>query len=147
MTVSASAATSALAEKPCAATVTGDVRVQSFDSTIYGDRRTLRVWLPPRYDAAENAKKKYPVLYLLDGQTAFDECTAFKNEHELQVDEAVTRLVAERKIPPIIVVGVDSSHRRNQEYAPYRDPIGDPAAPEPAGSQLPRFLVNEALPL
>ena len=37
----------------------------------------MRVWLPPGYNDPDNAKRKYPTLYLLDGQTAFDECTAF----------------------------------------------------------------------
>jgi hypothetical protein len=83
---------------------------------------------------------------MLDGQNAFDDCTAFHGEHELQIDEAVTRLISENKIPPIIVVGIDSSPKRNYEYSPYRDPISDPRAPEPIGKQLPAFLGDEVFP-
>jgi hypothetical protein len=32
--------------------------------------------------------------------------TAFKGEQKVQLDETVTRLITERKIPPMIVVGV-----------------------------------------
>ena len=51
--------------------------------------------VPPGYKDADNAKRKYPTLHLLDGQTAFDECTAFHGEYELQIDEAVTKLIGE----------------------------------------------------
>jgi len=90
--------------------------------------------------------KKCPTLYILDGQNAFDECTAFHGEHELQVDETVTKLISARKIPPIVVVGIDSSTERSHEYSPYRDPISAPRAPEPMGKQLPSFLADEVLP-
>jgi predicted alpha/beta superfamily hydrolase len=42
--------------------------------------------------------QKYPTLYMLDGKNAFDQCTAFKGEQELQLDETVTHLIAARKI-------------------------------------------------
>jgi predicted alpha/beta superfamily hydrolase len=88
---------------------------------MYRRPATVRVWLPPGYGDA-NATAKYPTLYFLDGQTVFDECTAFKGEHELQVDETVTRLIDGHKIQPIIVVGIDSSDKRAYEYAPYKAP-------------------------
>jgi enterochelin esterase-like enzyme len=106
----------------------------------------LRVWLPPGYSDTPDSKTKYPTLYMLDGQNAFDECTAFHGEQELQIDEAVTKLISEHKIPPIIVVGIDSSTHRNYEYSPYRDSITDPHAPEPIGKKLPSFLADEVLP-
>jgi len=126
--------------------VTGDLRIDKFQSTTYGQSQILRVWLPPGYADAASAQKKYPVLYMLDGQTLFDACTAFANEQEWQVDEAVTALIAGNTIPPIIVVGIDSSAKRSYEYSPYRDVISAPAAPEPIGKQLPAFLANEVLP-
>jgi enterochelin esterase-like enzyme len=49
-------------------------------------------------------------------------------------------------MPPIIVVGIDSSHHRNQEYAPYPNTVDDPGAPEPIGSELPGFMTTEVLP-
>jgi predicted alpha/beta superfamily hydrolase len=120
--------------------------VEHFDSKRYGRQMTVRVWLPPGYGDPANPPRKYASLYLLDGQTVFDECTAFKGEHELQVDETVTRLIDQHKIPPIIVVGIDSTERRSYEYSPYKDTITDARAPEPIGKQLPSFFADEVLP-
>lgn len=134
------------AQTPCKPTVTGMLRVETFDSTTYGDRRSVRIWLPSDYGAPENAEERYPVLYMFDGQTLFDRCTAFQNEQELEVDETLTRLIAEKKVRRLIVVGIDSSGRRSHEYRPFKDTVADPAAPEPIGKDLPGFVVNEVMP-
>jgi enterochelin esterase-like enzyme len=134
------------AQQPCKSTVVGDLRIGRFQSKMYGEWFKVRVWLPPGYNDTDNAKRKYPTLYLLDGQTAFDECTAFHGEHELQIDEAVTKLIGEHEIPPMIVVGVDSTHHRDYQYSPYPSSVTDPAAQEPIGQQLPRFFADEVIP-
>jgi predicted alpha/beta superfamily hydrolase len=134
------------AQTPCKSTVVGDLRIEHFKSKMYGDSRTVRIWLPPGYADSANLNRKYPTLYLLDGQTAFDECTAFQGEHELQADETVTRLIAEHKIPPMIVVGIDSTEHRNYEYSPWKNPITDAKEPEPIGKQLPAFFGDELIP-
>ena len=64
----------------------------------------------------------------------------------MQIDDSVTKLIADKKIPPIIVIGIDSTTKRNSEYAPYRDPMAAPGDPEPTGKQLPSFLADEVLP-
>ena len=130
----------------CKPTVVGDLQLEQLESKTYGGMITLRVWLPPGYSEPANSNVKYPTLYFLDGQNAFDECTAFHGEHELQIDESVTKLIGDKKIPPIIVIGIDSTTKRNSEYAPYRDPMAAPGDPEPAGKQLPSFLAGEVLP-
>jgi predicted alpha/beta superfamily hydrolase len=83
---------------------------------------------------------------MFDGQTLFDECTAFRGEHELQLDETVSKLVGEGKIPPMIVVGIDSTERRAYEYSAYGNPVTAPGQPDPIGKQLPAFLAQELLP-
>jgi len=113
---------------------------------MYGAQMTVRVWLPPGYSDTANTKRRYPTLYMFDGQTLFDECTAFHGEHELQIDETLTSLIGEHKIPPMIVVGIDSTQHRESEYAPYKDTIAKPGAPEPIGKQLPSFLADEVIP-
>lgn len=135
-----------LAQESCKPTVVGDLQIVRFQSKMYGEWFKVRVWLPPGYKDTENAKRKYPTLYLLDGQTAFDECTAFHGEHELQIDEAVTKLIGEHAIPPMIVVGVDSTRHRDYQYSPYASSVTDPGAPEPIGKQLPRFFADEVIP-
>ena len=104
------------------------------------------MWLPAGYDAAENAKQVYPVLYMFDGQTLFDACTAFSGEGEWRLDETLTRLIEAKQLPPMIVVGIDSSSRRSYEYSPWRDVIGQPAGVEPMGRVLPGFVANEVIP-
>jgi predicted alpha/beta superfamily hydrolase len=72
-------------------------------------QRTRRIWiyLPADYNAGN---KKYPVLYMHDGQNLFDAATSFAGEWG--VDEALDTLNK-----PCIVVGIDNggSHRM-QEY-------------------------------
>jgi len=133
------------AQTKCTPTVTGDLRVDSIDSGTYGEKRRIRVLLPAGYDAAENAQLRYPVLYMFDGQTLFDACTAFAGEGEWRIDETLARLILEKKIPPMIVVGMDSNSRRSYEYSPWKDVISEPAAVEPIGKVLPAFVVNDVM--
>lgn len=64
------AASAALAAD-CKSTVNGDLRIHQLASKIFDNTRSIRVLLPPGYDAAENRSKRYPVLYMLDGQNLF----------------------------------------------------------------------------
>lgn len=144
------AASSAVTAAPdgCKSTATGDLRQHRLTSRRFGNTRTIRVLVPAGYDRPENASMRYPVLYLLDGQNLFDACLSDVSHHEWQVDETVGRLVAEGRIPPMIVVGIDHAGRdRGYEYLPYRDYLFGDDAREPAGRRFPDFLVDEVLPL
>lgn len=144
------AAIARAAEQPpaCRSTVSGDLRLHALESRIFGNTRTIRVLLPPGYDTPGNAARRYPVLYLLDGQNLFDACLSDVSHQEWGVDETVYRLVAGKKIPPLIVVGVDHAGKdRAHEYLPYKDFVGGPDMAEPAGRRFPEFLVNEVMPL
>lgn len=130
----------------CEPTVSGDLRLHRLDSRIFGNTRTIRVLLPPGY-AADGNSRRYPVLYLLDGQNVFDACLSPYSHVEWGADETVYRLIAEGRIPPMIVVGVDhAEQRRAHEYLPYADPLGSPDLAEPAGRRLPAFLIDEVMP-
>jgi predicted alpha/beta superfamily hydrolase len=62
------------------------------------------------------------------------------------VGEAAARLIAEKKIPPLIIVGIDNTgENRIREYIPYR--TADPPVPRPLGRRYPEFLVREVMPL
>ena len=131
----------------CRSTVTGDLRLHRLTSRTFGNTRTIRVLVPAGYDAPENAAKRYPVLYLLDGQNLFDACLSDVSHHEWQVDETVGRLIAEGRIPAMIVVGIDHTGRdRGYEYLPYRDYYNGDDPREPVGKRFPDFLVDEVLP-
>ena len=132
----------------CESTVSGDLRLHQLDSRIFGNSRTIRVLLPPGYDAPDNAQKKYPVLYMLDGQNLFDACLSEVSHKEWGVDETLYRLIGDGSVPAMIVVGVDHAGKdRGREYLPYKDYMGNPDMPEPAGRRFPDFLTDEVMPL
>ena len=133
--------------KPCTPTVVGTLETFELTSMIFENKRTVRVWLPPGYGEAANRERKYPVLYMFDGQNLFDACLAFDHVHEWQVDETVTRLVGEGKIEPLMVVGIDNGgEKRAYEYLPWADRIQHPEMPPPAGTRLPEFLIQDVMP-
>lgn len=132
----------------CKSTVTGDVRQHPLTSKIFGNNRTIRVLVPRDYDLPANSKKRYPVLYMLDGQNLFDACLSDVSHKEWQVDETVYRLAAEKAIPELIVVGVDHAReKRAFEYLPYKDHASNPDMEEPGGKRFPDFLASEVMPL
>jgi predicted alpha/beta superfamily hydrolase len=131
----------------CASTATGDLRIHTLDSRIFGNQRQIRVLLPPGYDAPENARRRYDVLYMLDGQNLFDACLSDVSHREWELDETVLRLEQAQRIPPMIVVGVDhAGPARAREYLPYKDFAGNPDMDEPEGRRFPDFMTNEVMP-
>jgi predicted alpha/beta superfamily hydrolase len=121
---------------------TGNLWLHELRSRIFGNTRLLRVWLPPDYDGWGDTR--YPVLYLNDGQNLFDPATAFAGVH-WRVDETATSLIAEQKIRPLIIVGIDNTKNRACEYIPYRSK--DPRVLRPMGKCYPDFLQREVMPL
>lgn len=123
---------------------TGDLRIHEFRSRIFRNTRYLRVWLPPGYDAGENAGRHYPVLYLNDGQNLFETSTAFGGV-EWQADETSDRLIREGAVPPMIVVGIDNTGKdRIREYMPNRSM--HPMMLRVQGKYYPDFLMKEVMP-
>ncbi len=100
-------------------TVTGHVvaRPRVFSPQL-GNHRDILVYLPPSY--SRSRKRRYPVLYMHDGQNLFDETTSFVGEWH--VDETMERLAGERGLE-IIVVGIpNTGEARMAEYSPFPDP-------------------------
>ena len=120
----------------------GKLWLHELNSEIFGNTRLVRVWLPPDYDGLGAAG--YPVLYLNDGQNLFDPATAFAGVH-WQAGETAARLIAEKKIRPLIIVGIDNTKSRACEYVPYRS--RDPRVLKPQGKCYPAFLQREVMPL
>ena len=119
---------------------------------MFANKRFLRVLVPDGYDAPENRARRYAVLYLADGQNLFDPATSVFGPSEWRVDEVVHQLVADRKIPPMIIVGVDDAGRvaRAHEYLPYPDTANARTYaqydPDPQGKRYPDFLISEVMP-
>jgi len=132
--------------KPAATAVmpvpAGNLWLHELNSGVFGNTRLVRVWVPPDYDGW--SARRYPVLYLNDGQNLFDPATAFAGVH-WQVGETAARLIAERKIRPLIIVGIDNTKNRACEYIPYRSK--DPRVFNAKGKCYPDFLQREAMPL
>ncbi|HYD78241.1 MAG TPA: alpha/beta hydrolase-fold protein [Paucimonas sp.] len=87
--------------------------INNFHSPQLGNSRTLRIYLPPSYN--ENSLKRYPVLYMHDGQNLFDAATAFGGV-EWRVDETIDSLVGGGRMDEVIVVGIDNTADRIAEY-------------------------------
>ena len=103
-----------------AAAGTGKVSVvEAIDSPQLKNRRALRIYLPPGYD--QSPFKRYPVIYMHDGQNLFDARTAAYGE-EWRIDETIDSLVASGKMLEVIVVGIDNTADRIAEYTPCCDP-------------------------
>ncbi len=97
----------------------GDIRDhKDFESHELKNRRDILVYVPPGYD--ESPTKRYPVLYMHDGQNIFDAATAFAGV-EWGVDEAAERLIKSGAIAPCIVVGIENTPARADEYTPFAD--------------------------
>jgi predicted alpha/beta superfamily hydrolase len=127
--------------------VAGDLRFHELQSKVFGNTRTLRVLLPPDYE--KHPKKKYPVLYLNDGQNLFDAELAQSDSMEWRVDETYQKLLGEKAIEPLIIVGIDNAGRRERpnEYLPFPDKYLSPPLPQPNGRKYPDFLTGEVMPL
>lgn len=127
-----------------AESATGDLRLHEFTSRIFRNTRFLRVWLPPGYDDAENRDRRYPVLYLNDGQNLFEPATSFTGV-EWQVDETADRLIRDGVIAPMMIVGIDNAGKaRLREYMPYRSL--QPMMMRVQGNRYPDFLLKEIGP-
>ena len=101
-------------------------------SQIMDTKRDFFVWLPPGY--GENVSRRYPVLYMHDGQNLIDPKTAYAGK-DWQVDETLTRLIKEYKIKEIIVVGIYNNENRLDEYSDNE-----------IGAKYRKFMIKELKP-
>lgn len=76
--------------------------------------RNVFVWLPPGYD--QNNEKKYPVLYMHDGQNLINPKTSFAG-YDWRVDETASKLIRQKKLHEIIIVGINNTKDRLEEYS------------------------------
>lgn len=94
--------------------------------------RVLRVQLPEAYLTDSN--RRFPVLYILDGQNAFDASTSYGGV-EWALDDVAQQLEAHGEAPAILV-GVDNGEvRRMHEYSFCPPPSKAKAAAEAKSSK------------
>ncbi len=77
-------------------------------------KRTRRIWIYLPDDYCDGTNKKYPVLYMHDGQNVFDEATSYSGEW------GVDEFLDATSLSKCIVVAVDNGAiKRMNEYNPY----------------------------
>ena len=99
-------------------TLSANVKILSENFAVPQLKTTRKIWiyLPPDY---ETSGKKYPVIYMHDGQNLFDEFTSFSGEWN--VDETMNKIFAETG-KSAIVVGIDNGgDKRLAEYSPWNN--------------------------
>jgi len=110
-------------------------------SKALGEERTFWVSLPASYDGSK-VYRRYPVLYVLDGNLFFHPFTGVVK----QLSEDATPL-----IPEMIVVGIDSLHRV-RDSTPTRSLVGPDGkeskdwAESGGGEAFQRFMGEELIP-
>ena len=120
---------------------------RAVESKALGTNRTVRIYLPPSY--ATSLRKRYPVLYVHDGQNVFS--TAGTNAcfgwGAWDLDHTVDRLIAEGAMREILIVAVDNSRLRYSEYRGLTRPRGPLAAMSTAFDRYAAFLISELKPM
>jgi predicted alpha/beta superfamily hydrolase len=119
------------------------LRTHEVPSRYLGAPRRITVWLPP--GSRRRITPGLPVLYLNDGQNLFDPARAFAGA-TWRVAETTDWLVRRRRIPPLLIVGVDHGvERRGREYLPVEDDR-NPGTVRPLGRAYADFITRELLP-
>jgi predicted alpha/beta superfamily hydrolase len=99
--------------------------------------RDILVYLPPGYD---KGGRRYPVIYLQDGQNLFDPATSFAGDWGLL---AGLDGVARRSAVPIVVAVPNMGEERIAEYSPFVDSLAGGGK----GDQYLDFLLDTVKPL
>jgi predicted alpha/beta superfamily hydrolase len=94
--------------------------------------RDIIVWLPPTYST--DTAKRYPVLYMHDGQNIFDPKTSSFGV-DWQLDETADSLIKAGLIRELIIVGIYNTPDRSVEY-------GD----TPLGNKYMDFIITKLKP-
>ena len=107
---------------------------------MLGNERNLIVYLPEAYDCEPD--RRFPVLYMQDGQNIFDRATsAFGTEWG--ADETAQLLIRENKIEPLIIVGIYTEANRIDELT---DTFSKKHGDGGKARLYARFLVEEVKP-
>lgn len=102
--------------------------------------RTIRVYVPRGYD--QHTWKRYPVLYMHDGQNLFLGMGAFGSWN---ADTNAANLIRYGRLRELLIVGVDNTADRLREYTPpgCSPPLGGSAL----GGRYATFLMHELKPV
>lgn len=107
------------------------------DSIMIGyqnEKRDIQIYVPPHYN--KDSLTRYPVIYFLDGQSAFNDLEG--KGPEWQIDEVINNASANGK-QTAIVVGISNSIDRDAEYTPFVNEDN----PNAHGGQFAKWLTKD----
>lgn len=117
---------------------------EGFRSEILGNERKIVVYLPPGYYA--DAERRYPVLYLNDGQNLFLPEDSFGGV-VWGVDATADALIMAGEIDPIIIVGIYNTPARMEEYTHVKAEGGRMKGHGGRADDYGRMILEELKPL
>jgi len=113
---------------------------EQFRSRFLRNQRDLIVYTPPCYD--DQPARRFPALYLHDGQNLFDGATSFIPGQDWHVGQTADSCINSGAIEPLIIVGMYNTKARIREYTPTHVPkLGGGRADRYA-----KFLLQEVKP-
>lgn len=114
---------------------------QNFRSRFLRNQRDFIVYLPPGYH--EQPQRRFPVLYMHDGQNLFDGATSFVPGMDWHVGHTADDFILTGAVRPLIIVGIYNVGKvRIHEYTPTKAPrLGGGRADRYA-----KFLMQEVMP-
>lgn len=126
-----------LIEKKHTVSINVKILFDSFPVKSLNTTKQISVYLPPTY---KNSKKRYPVIYINDGESLFDQVYT-DNGKEWKLDEVLDSLNQKGK-GEFIVIGISSGENRLAEYSPY----STKKLKEPKGKNYLSFIINDLIP-
>ena len=103
------------------------------DSKKVGEIRTINVWTPSEY---KNSTDSLPVMYMADGGI---------KEDFPHIANTLAKLIKEKKIAPIILVGIENTQRRRDLTGSTEVASDKEIAPVVGGSENFRAFINDEL--
>jgi len=113
---------------------------EQFRSRFLRNQRDLIVYTPPGY--CDQPERRFPVLYLHDGQNLFDGATSFIPGQDWHVGPTADYAISAGLVEPLVIVGLYNTKARIREYTPTQVPkLGGGRADRYA-----KFLIEEVKP-
>ena len=114
---------------------------EEFRSRTLRNKRDLIVYLPPRY--RDQPHRRFPVLYMHDGQNLFDPGTSFVPGVDWHVGHTADDFILTGAVQPLIIVGIyNAGKARINEYTPTKAPRLGGGRADSYG----KFLLQEVMP-
>jgi len=116
---------------------------ENFGSVHLGSPRNVLVYTPPGY--GDDTERRYPVLYMQDGQNLVRPEDAFGGV-AWAVDETAQGLIQAGEVDPLIIVGIYNTPHRVDEYTHVKAERGRMRGHGGKADQYGRMIIEELKP-